>query len=117
MIKTSHILIALLSTFIAAAHAETANQPVSQGAASVDKNLKRDPDNKGLQRASEQLKENEAKVAEKRAEAGKTSDDAKDKKESKKEAKHERKEAKRERKERRDHGKMERPEKPKHPGK
>ncbi len=79
MIKLSHIATALLLASISVAHAETANQPVSQGAASVNKNLSKDPDNKGLQNASEQLKENEAKVAEKRATAKKTSDDAKHK--------------------------------------
>jgi len=81
MIKMSHIATVLLFASISVAHAaDTAKQPVSQGAASVSKNLAGKPDNKGLQTASEQLKENEAKVAEKRATAEKTSGDAKHKK-------------------------------------
>lgn len=39
----------------------TANTPLTQGISSVDKNLKKNPDNKGLQTASERLKENQAR--------------------------------------------------------
>lgn len=112
MIKLSHIATALLLTSISVAHAESANQPVSQGAASVNKNLSKDPDNKGLQNASEQLQENEAKVAEKRAAAKQKSDDAKHKKN--REEKHEKHE-KHEHMERMNHDKMERPAKPERP--
>lgn len=114
MIKMSHIATALLFASVAVAHAETTNQPVAQGAASVEKNLSKNPDNKGLQNASEQLKENEAKIAEKRAEADKTADDAKHKKDKKikkdKKVKHERIEKS-------GHDKMERPEKAERPAK
>jgi hypothetical protein len=79
MIKMSHIATALLLASITVAHAETTKQPVAQGAASVDKNLSKDPDNKGLQNASEQLQDNKAKVADKRSEADKKADAAKQK--------------------------------------
>ncbi len=105
MIKLSHIATALLLASISVAHAETANQPVSQGAASVNKNLTRDPDNKGLQNAAERLQENEAKVAAKRAAAEQKSDEAKHKKN--REEKHERT---------MNRDKMERPAKPERPG-
>jgi hypothetical protein len=112
MIKISHIATALLLASISVAHAETANQPVSQGAASVNKNLSKDPDNKGLQNASERLKENEAKVAAKRADADKKSDDAKLKRH--KEEKHEKHEE-HERMEKVNHDNIERPAKPERP--
>lgn len=114
MIKMSHIATALLFASVAVAHAETTNQPVAQGAASVEKNLRKNPDNKGLQNASEQLKENEAKIAEKRAEADKTSDDAKHKKNKK--GKQDRK-VKHEHIEKSGHDKMERSEKGERPAK
>jgi hypothetical protein len=109
MIKMSHIATALLLTSISIAHAETTNQPVAQGAASVEKNLNKNPDNKGLQRAAEQTQANEAKVAAKRAEADKRRD-AKNKNAEKQE-----------RMEKRDmmerHEKMDRPAKMDRPGK
>lgn len=105
MIKISHIVTALLIASVSVAQAETTNQPVAQGAASVDKNLSKNPDNKGLQNASEQLKENEAKIAEKRAD--KTSDDAKHKKDKKDKREHMEKG--------RGHDKMGRPAKPERP--
>lgn len=108
MIKMSHLATALLLTSISVAHAETPNQPVAQGAASVEKNLNKNPDNKGLQRATEQTQANEAKVAEKRAEADKRRE-AKNKNAEK----HERME-KRDMMER--HEKMERPGKVERPG-
>lgn len=108
MIKLSHIATALLLASISVAHAETANQPVSQGAASVNKNLTKNPDNKGLQNAAERLQENEAKVAEKRAAAEQKSDEAKHKKN---------REEKHDRMERTNRDKMmERPAKPERPG-
>jgi hypothetical protein len=79
-IKMNPIATALLLASISIAHAETANQPVSQGAASVNKNLSKDPDNKGLQNASGQLKENEEKVDENRAASEEERDHAKHKK-------------------------------------
>lgn len=108
MIKMSHIATALLLASIAVAHAETTNQPVAQGAASVDKNLSKDPDNKGLQNASEQLQDNKAKVADKRSEADKKADAAKQKKDKK---------DKKEHMEKAGHEKMDRPDKMEHPGK
>ena len=108
MIKMSHIATALLLASIAVAHAETTNQPVAQGAASVDKNLSKTPDNKGLQNASEQLQDNKAKIAEKRTEADKKSDAAKNKKHKK---------DKKEHMEKAGHEKMGRPEKIERPGK
>lgn len=108
MIKMSHIATALLLASIAVAHAETTNQPVAQGAASVDKNLSKNPDNKGLQNASEQLQDNKAKIAEKRTAADKKSDAAKNKKHKKDKNEH---------MEKAGHEKMDRPEKIERPGK
>ena len=105
MIKMSHIVAALVFASISVVQAQAANEPVTQGATSVNKNLSNDPDNKGLQKASEQLKENEAKIAEKRATADKTASDAKNKK------------ASHERMEKSGHDKAERPEKMERPGK
>lgn len=82
MTKMNHILAALVFASLTAVQAQAATEPVTQGAASVNKNLANDPDNKGLQNASEKLTENEAKVAEKRAAALKTSGDAKMKREA-----------------------------------
>lgn len=79
MIKISHVVTALLFAGHCVAHAEPTNQPVSQGVASVEKNLQKNPDNKGLQNASERLKENEAKIAKKRAEAKNKSNKARQK--------------------------------------
>jgi hypothetical protein len=108
MIKMSHIATALLLASITVAHAETTKQPVAQGAASVDKNLSKDPDNKGLQNASEQLQDNKAKVADKRSEADKKADAAKHKKDKK---------DKKEHVEKAGHEKMDHPDKMEHPGK
>ncbi len=103
MIKLAHIVSALLFASISVAYAADApKQPVSQGAASVNKNLS-DLPNQGLKNASEQLQKNEAKVEEKR-------DDAK--------AKHKKdKHHKEGKKEDHDHDKMEHHEKMGHPGK
>ncbi len=69
MNKIAYVSAALLFAAATVAQAQTTPPaPVSQGAASVNKNLAKDPDNKGLQTASEQLKENEAKIAAKRTE-------------------------------------------------
>ena len=112
MIKMSHVLTALLFASISVAHAETAKQPVSQGEASVEKNLDKNASkghaDKGLTTADTKLEANEAKIAAKRAAADKTASDAKLKKD---------KEQKPERMEKRDHDKMERPEKMERPAK
>ncbi len=87
MTKMPYIVTALLFASISVAQAaDTAKQPVAQGAASVDKSLSDHP-NQGLKTASEHLKENETKIAEKRAEAGEKRENAKHKKD--KEEKHE----------------------------
>ena len=115
MTKIAYIATALLLTSVSVAYAaDTANQPVAQGATSVNKNLSKNPDNKGLQRAAEQLKENEEKIAEKRADVDKTSDDAKhtqDKEEKQEHVKGD----KHERMEKADHDKIEHPEKAERP--
>ena len=106
MIKINQIVAALVFASISVVPAQAANEPVSQAATSVNKNLANDLDNKGLQNASEQMKENEAKIAEKRGTADKTASDAKKKKEA------------RERMEKPGgHDKAERAEKMEHPGK
>lgn len=113
MIKMSHLATALLLASISVAHAETGNQPVTQGEASVDKNLSKDKDNKGLQTADKRLEANEAKIAAKRAEADKR-EDARNRK--KKEEKHDRmKKGDHDKMER--HERMERPEKIERPDK
>jgi hypothetical protein len=107
MIKMSHMAIALLTaSSISVAYAQTPPAqtppaPAAQGDASVDKNLIKNPDNKGLQNADKRVEANEAKAAAKRAEA-------------KERHKRNRREEKQERMERDE--KMERPAKPEHPG-
>lgn len=68
MTKLNYISAVVLLAAASVAHAQpptTAPRlPGDQGAASVDKNLAKDPDNKGLQNADEQLKKNRAKHAE-----------------------------------------------------
>ena len=109
MIRTSHIAIALLTATISFAHAQTPPAPAAQGDASVDKNLNKKPDNKGLQNADKKVEANEAKAAEKRAER------REDRREERKEAR--RKDRKEDRHEERmeRHEKMERPAKPERP--
>ena len=119
MIKMSHIVTALLLASVAVAHAETTNQPAAQGAASVDKNLSKNPDNKGLQNAAEKTKENEAKNAAKhgdtdKKDADKKSDEAKHKKD--KDDKKD-KDGKKEHMEKHDHDKAEHHEKAERPAK
>jgi hypothetical protein len=121
MIKMNHVLTALLLTVISVAHAETAtapaaapavaNQPVAQGAGSVNNNLGNNPDNKGLKNAAEHLKANEDKVAEHRADADKKHEDK-----NKDHAKHEQHET-HEHMDKPAHDKMERPAKPERPAK
>jgi hypothetical protein len=113
MIKMSHIATVLLLASISVAHAQTPlaqtpPKPAAQGDASVDKNLNKNPDNKGLQTADKKVEANEAKAAEKRAEHKEAR-----KEERKEERKKDRKEDKHERMER--HEKMERPAKPERP--
>ena len=68
MIKVNYISAVILFAVATVAHAQTATitpkLPGDQGAASVDKNLAKDPNNKGLQNADEQLKKNKEKHAE-----------------------------------------------------
>lgn len=69
MIKIAHVTALILLASASVALAETTHPaPITQGVASVNKNLVKDPDNKGLLNASEQLKENQLKQAEKRTE-------------------------------------------------
>ena len=44
----------------------TVNEPISQAVISVDKNLTRDPDNKGLKNAAARLETNQDRIQEKR---------------------------------------------------
>lgn len=58
---------------VAAAQAQTvsnngaAQPPLTQGTTSVDKNLKRDPDNKGLQNADQRLQTNQNRLEARKA--------------------------------------------------
>lgn len=118
MIKISHLLAALLFASISVANAATTDQPVSQGEASVNKNLARDPTNKGLQNAAQQLETNEARIAEKREAASKkketrhTIKNKEEIKENSRAERHEREMIERPEKPER----FERPEKPERPG-
>lgn len=69
MIKMSHIAIALLTASVSVAFAQTPPAPAAQGDASIDKNLGKNPNNKGLQNADQKVEANEAKAAARRAEA------------------------------------------------
>jgi hypothetical protein len=100
MIRIAYISAVVLLASSAVAQAQTSAVPITQGAASVNKNLSKDPDNKGLQNASRQLQENQVKQAEKRTEQEK-------KQEMKKEAHTERNEVR--------HEKVEHPAKIEHP--
>jgi hypothetical protein len=66
MNKITPVLIAALFAAVSGAHAQTSNTPVSQGEASVDKNLQKNPTNPGLNTADQRLEQNEAKIAAKR---------------------------------------------------
>jgi len=101
----AHVIFSVLflaSTSIAQAQTTPpAKVPGDQGIASVNKNLEKNPDNKGLQNAAERLKTNREKHQEQMK-----------KREDHKEMKAERHEGKTERP-----GNMSRPEKPGRPGK
>lgn len=104
MSTTHYILSALLLASASIAQAQTtppAKVPGDQGIASVNKNLEKNPDNKGLQNASEHLKKNREKHQEQMK-----------KREDHKEMKGEHRAGSGER-----HGNMSRPEKPGRPGK
>jgi len=111
MTKLSYISAVILLAAASAAHAQTPaatpKLPGDQGAASVDKNLAKDPDNKGLLNADEQLKKNKAKHAEQMKKRTEKHDDQMEKKTERTES-HERMERA---------GKIERPEKMERPGK
>lgn len=65
MTKLNYISAVILLAAASVAHAQsTTKLPGDQGSASVNKNLAKDPDNKGLQNADEQLRKNEAKHTE-----------------------------------------------------
>ena len=65
MIRVKYITAVILLAAASAAHAQsTAALPGDQGAASVNKNLAQNPENKGLQNASGQLEQNRIRHAE-----------------------------------------------------
>ena len=68
--STARIIAAIVSALVVgAAYAQTSTKPsddktpATQGAASVEKNLERDPDNKGLENASRRIKRNQERFA------------------------------------------------------
>lgn len=64
MIKSRHIAVIAMLAATGLAHAETSGTtplPGDQGITSVNRNLEKIPDNKGLQNASEQLERNRLK--------------------------------------------------------
>lgn len=62
MIKINHITAIVLLAIASLAHAETTEKvPGDQGISSVNKNLVKNPENKGLQNAAEQLEKNRIK--------------------------------------------------------
>ena len=111
MTKLNYISAVVLLAAASVAHAQTPTTapklPGDQGAASVDKNLAKDPDNKGLLNADEQLKKNKAKHAEQMKKRTEKHEDQMEKKIERTEN-HERMERT---------GKIERPEKMERPGK
>jgi hypothetical protein len=66
MAKITPVLIAALFAAVSGAHAQTSNTPVSQGEATVDKNLQKNPTNPGLNTANQKLEQNETKITAKR---------------------------------------------------
>lgn len=65
MLKISHISAVILLASAALAHAQTpVTVPGDQGISAVNSNRAKNPDNKGLQNASEQLEQNRIKHAE-----------------------------------------------------
>lgn len=59
MIKFNHLSLVVFLAAASLAHADTATKvPGEQGAASVKKNLEKDPDNKGLKNAEERHERN-----------------------------------------------------------
>jgi hypothetical protein len=74
MSRISTVLGTMLALTVFSAHAQTSptttgtvKKPLSQAIKSVGKNLSKDPDNKGLQNASEKLDANQQKIEERRA--------------------------------------------------
>jgi len=112
MHKTRAVIVAVTLLLLSAAgtsHADdpAAKQPLDQAMESVDKNLARDPDNKGLQNAAGRLQTNRERHENKR--------EAKEEKRHEKRIKQAGKKAKREEAEHR--VKAERPERPARPEK
>lgn len=64
IIGSTVLIVGLLAAGTSFADDTTATLPGDQGVASVNKNLESNPDNKGLQTAAEQLKQNQLKQAE-----------------------------------------------------
>jgi hypothetical protein len=71
------VAVVVSALFVGAAYAQTSTsnssddkKPLTQGISSVDKNLEKHPDNKGLQNASKRLKANEDRFETRRAERG-----------------------------------------------
>jgi hypothetical protein len=70
------VAVIVSALFVGAAYAQTSTNksddktPMTQGAASVEKNLERDPDNKGLKNASSRIKANQDRFEARRAERG-----------------------------------------------
>lgn len=104
MLKAHFIFSAVFLASAAIAQAQTpppAKVPGDQGAASVNKNLEKNPDNKGLQNAAEHLKDNREKHLE----------------QMKKRERHTESKAERHERGTEHHENMSRPEKPGRPGK
>lgn len=111
MTKLNYISAVVLLAAASVAHAQTPptapKLPGDQGVTSVDKNLAKDPDNKGLQNADEQLRKNKAKHAEQLKKRTEKQEEKMEKKSGRAES-HETMERA---------GKVERVEKMEHPGK
>jgi hypothetical protein len=66
------VAVVVSTLFVGAAWAQSSTNkpddkmPMTQGAASVDKNLERDPDNKGLKNASNRIKRNQDRFEDRR---------------------------------------------------
>jgi hypothetical protein len=81
MSRVPMIGMAALALVFSAASAQTTTPttqtPLTQGITSVDKNLERDPDNKGLQTASERLRINQERLEEQKAKTATRVEEAK----------------------------------------
>lgn len=66
LIGTAAALVVAFGVASAQTTAPAPQAPLTQGISSVDRNLERDPDNKGLQTASDRLKANQERLEEQR---------------------------------------------------